>query len=152
MSINLPKLDHERWYFTRFCAAAGLELIEGTIEQPEPDPPDLRAQLRGYDGPTAFEMVRLNDPDDLRTKKRAAPGDRLFKASFAALEASRRAALEAKFVDCAITISFSGTEPHKARKDALPSLWHLLEELPAQHDGQVRLMPFNAESYMTTDI
>jgi hypothetical protein len=131
MSMNLPTLDHERRFFTRFCAAAGLEPLEGSIEEPERNPPDRRAQLRGYDGPTAFELVRLNDPDDLRTKRRVAPGDQLFKTSFAALEASRCAALKAKFADCAITISFSGTETDAARKDALAFLWQLLDDLPA---------------------
>src|SRR5579862_7610081 len=150
MNINLPKRDRERWFFARFCAAAGLEPVEGSIEQPEEDPPDLRVQVRGHEGPTAFELVRLNDPDDLRAKKRGASGDQLFKASFAALDTSRSAALKSKFKNCAVTISFSGTEPDTARGNALTFLWRLLEELPAQHDGPVRLKLFGAPTALTS--
>ncbi len=135
------KLGHERFIFSRFVAAAGLDIVEGSIEQPKSDPPDLRANVESY-GPTAFELLRLNDPDDLKAKNRVVPGGKLFKAAFAALENPRRAALAAKFADCAITICFSGTETDTARRAALAFLWGLLEELPAQHNGEVHLAPY----------
>lgn len=137
------KLGHERFIFNRFCAAAGLDVIEGSVEQPKNDPPDLRASIRVY-GPTAFELVRLNDPDDLQTKSRQLPGGRLFWSSFAALEEPRRAALTAKFADCALTLAFNGTSNDQARRKALAFLWGLLEALPAEHNGQVRHERFKA--------
>jgi hypothetical protein len=73
------KLGHERFIFNRFCAAAGLDVIEGSVEPPKDDPPDLRASMQLY-GPTAFELVRLNDPDDLKTKSRQLPGGQLFQS------------------------------------------------------------------------
>jgi hypothetical protein len=121
---------------TRFCAAAGLDIVEGSVEQPQRDPPDLGGDLKGY-RVAALELVRLNDRDALKAKNRVAPGTKLFKASFAALEESRRVALAAKFADCALTISFAGTESDAVRHEALVFLWKLLEEPPAQHDGEV---------------
>jgi hypothetical protein len=38
----LPKHIHERWIFQRFWVAAGLRILDGSIEQPEQDPPGLR--------------------------------------------------------------------------------------------------------------
>ena len=137
------KLGHERFIFSRFCAAAGLNILEGSVEQPKDDPPDLRASMQIY-GPTAFELVRLNDPDALKAKSRLAPGLKLFKASFASLADAHRVALTEKFADSAITISFSGTESDAARREALAFLWPLLETLPAKHEGEVHLARYNA--------
>jgi hypothetical protein len=58
------KRAHERWTFEAFCAAANLPLVPGSIEQPEPPAPDLVAEFAGA-GRIAFELVRLNDPDQL---------------------------------------------------------------------------------------
>ena len=134
----LQKRGHERFVFCRFCAAAGLVVMDGSIEQPNDDPPDLRAEVEGQ-GRTAFELVRLNDFDDLKTKSRVGPGDRLLRTSFAALEDSRRSALTAKFADCGINLCFDGLSPDADRKEALAYLWNRLEELPADHNGQVHL-------------
>jgi hypothetical protein len=134
---TLRKRGHERFVFCRFCASAGLAIVEGSLESGE-DPPDLRADLKDF-GRTAFELVRLNDPDDLKAKNRVGLGDRLLNESFAGLDDSRRAALTTKFVDCGINICFSGTESDAARKQALGFLWKVLEDLPAEHNGQVHL-------------
>ena len=142
------KLGHERFIFNRFCAPAGLDIVEGSVEQPLQDPPDLRANLKSY-GQTAFELVRLNDRDALKAKNRVVPGTILFMASFADLGAERRATLTAKFADCALTISFCGTENDADRRDALTFLWKLLEELPAEHEGQVQLARFKAPAALT---
>jgi hypothetical protein len=132
------KQGHERQIFARFCGAAGLEILDGSIEQPKRDPPDLRAHVKGQ-GPTAFELVRLNTAADLKYKYRLQPGEKSFNSSFAALPDGRRDALNRKFARGGVAISFSGSEPDSARKRALGFLWRLLEDIPAEYHGEVRL-------------
>ncbi len=58
------KRDHELRTFQQFCDAAGFKIIPDTVSQPNPPAPDLIAELEG-EGRVAFELVRLNDPDQL---------------------------------------------------------------------------------------
>src|ERR1700728_4379343 len=48
--------------FRRFAASAGLT-VEGEIEQP--NPPDILCSVQGL-GRVAFELVRLDDTDELQ--------------------------------------------------------------------------------------
>jgi hypothetical protein len=58
------KREHELRTFQQFCDAAALRIVPDTVRQPDPPAPDLIAELEG-NGRVAFELVRLNDPDQL---------------------------------------------------------------------------------------
>ncbi|HEY1885439.1 MAG TPA: hypothetical protein VGG86_05220 [Roseiarcus sp.] len=61
----MPSLDkpaHEIEVFKKFVAESGLPIDAATIENREPDEPDIRC-VHDTDGPIAFELVQLTSPE-----------------------------------------------------------------------------------------
>lgn len=78
------KRDHELRTFDHFCAAAGLQIVPGSIRQPDPPAPDLIADIEG-DESVAFELVRLNNDDQLTRLNLMHQTPRFLASEFAAL-------------------------------------------------------------------
>jgi hypothetical protein len=137
------KRDHELRTFQQFCDAAALKIVRGTVCQPDPPAPDLIAELEG-EGRVAFELVRLNDPDQLTRLSLMQQTPQFLQAEFAALPAKRHEDLSAKYADGIITIHFRGAVDLGLRRKALPFIWETLAAQPVGFTGKVDLWDLGA--------
>src|ERR1035441_6754534 len=128
----------ERRHFEWFCEAAELPLISDSIEQPEPPAPDIVAEFAGL-GRVAFELVRLNNPDHLRSSRFTQQMPAFLERHFDALPAERHQALSSKYSDAHIIVDFHGAATLPQRRRVLPYVWQVLEGLPDGHQGAVDL-------------
>jgi hypothetical protein len=138
MSRADRKLVHERVTFERFCTAAGLEIVPGTIQQTVPPAPDLTVEIAGAGG-VAFQLVRINDDDQLMRLSLMQQTPRLLENEFAALDAATHAAFSNKYSDALITVGFKSTATLPERRKALPFVWQTLMDLPGGYAGIVDL-------------
>jgi hypothetical protein len=141
-SIN-SKRDHELRTFEQFCAAARLTIVPGTIVQPDPPAPDLSAELETR-GRTAFELVRLNHPDQLTRLSLMHQTPQFLADAFAALPEELRTRLSSIYADGIITIHFRGAVNLSERRRALPFVWDTLASQPAGFVGKVDLWDLGA--------
>ena len=137
------KRDHELRTFEQFCDAADLKVVAGSIQQPDPPAPDLIAEFSDA-GKCAFELVRLNDPDQLTRMSLMHQTPQFLQAEFAALPADRHADLSSKYADGIITIQFRGAVHLARRREALPFIWDTLGAQPVGFSGKVDLWGLGA--------
>lgn len=137
------KRDHELRTFRQFCDAAALKIVPDTIRQPDPPTPDLIAELEG-EGRVAFELVRLNDPDQLTRLSLMQQTPQFLQTEFGALPLDQRADLTAKYRDGIITIHFRGPVDLGLRRKALPFIWATLAVQPVGFSGKVDLWDLGA--------
>jgi hypothetical protein len=137
------KRDHELRTFQQFCDAAALKIVPDTVCQPDPPAPDLIAELEG-EGRVAFELVRLNDPDQLTRLSLMQQTPQFLQAEFAALPAKCHEDLRAKYTDGIITIHFRGAVDFEQRRKALPFIWETLAAQPVGFAGKVDLWDLGA--------
>ena len=126
----------EQWVFLQFCQAAGITVLPETLSQP--DPPDIEVIVVGQ-GRVSFELVRLNDPDDLKGRSLSRSANELVEHCFTDLEPGRRQALEARYQCAQIMVGFVETHGNDERRKAMAFVWTLLESLPDGYDGEVHL-------------
>jgi hypothetical protein len=136
---------HEAAIFEAFCAAEALAPIVGSIEQPEPPAPDLIADF-GPLGRIAFELVRLNDSEQLTRMALMSKTPAFLDEAFARLPSELRSGVADKFADGIITIEFKGAVDFAQRRAALPFVWATLDSLPRGFTGKVDLWPLDAPS------
>jgi hypothetical protein len=136
---------HEAAIFEQFCTAEALTPIVGGIEQPEPPAPDLIADL-GSLGRIAFELVRLNDPEQLTRMALMSRTPAFLDRAFARLQHDIQTRLAEKYVDGIITIEFKGAVDFAQRRTALPFVWAVLDALPNGFRGKVDLWNRGAPS------
>jgi hypothetical protein len=127
---------HEAAIFEQFCTAEALTPIAGSIEQPEPPAPDLIADF-GTVGRIAFELVRLNDSEQLTRMALMSRTPAFLDGAFASLPDDIRTRLTAKYVDGVITIEFKGAVDFAQRRTVLPFVWAALDALPDGFRGKV---------------
>jgi hypothetical protein len=137
------KRHRELRTFEQFCAAAGLQIVLGSIRQPDPPGPDLIAELEG-EGPVAFELVRLNDPEQLTRLNLMSQTPQFLAAAFAALPEEMHARFCALYADGIITIQFRGAVDLGQRRKALPFVWETLASLQTGFSGKVDLWDLRA--------
>jgi hypothetical protein len=106
---------HERAIFEAFCAARGVQIASGSIEQPAPPAPDLIATLIEV-GRVAFELVRLDDAEELAGMSRFQQAVGLLEREFAALTPKRRKVLSQRLSDAEVTIHFRSSARANAGK------------------------------------
>jgi hypothetical protein len=132
------KLKHERSIFVRFCAAAGFQIVRGTLRQPDPPAPDVIVELNGA-GRIAFELVRLDDSEELMGYNLLQQAIPLIDEEFDALPIETRSVLVKCFANAEITIEFRHTATVVERRRALPLLWNALLKLADRANGQLAL-------------
>ncbi len=133
---------HERRVFVEFCRAAGLPVIPESIQQPQPDPPDIIADIEGQ-GRVTFELVRLNHDDELHSRKLLTESSYFLSEQFAKVADPQRTRLAAMYADAHVLVQFTATADAGRRKRALPFLWAFLESRPAGAKGELyRVYPW----------
>jgi hypothetical protein len=137
------KRDHELRTFEEFCAAARLTIVPGTIVQPDPPAPDLSAEFELL-GRTAFELVRLNHPDQLTRLSLMHLTPQFLANAFTALPVEMHARLSSMYADGIITVHFRGAVNFGERRRALPFVWDTLASQPAGFVGKVDLWQLSA--------
>jgi hypothetical protein len=137
------KREHELRTFEQFCAAAGLTIVPGTVGQPVAPAPDIIAEIEGA-GRVAFELVRLNDSDQLTRVNLMQQTPQLLAAAFEVLPPDMHARLCSMYADGIIKVQFRGAVDPGQRKKALPFIWKTLAERPAGFSGKVDLWELGA--------
>ncbi len=132
------KQKAERATFEQFCDAAALTIVPGTLQQLPPPAPDVLVELAGV-GPVGFELVRLNDPEQMIRHSLLYKVPRLLEAALANLPDTQRVALHHKYRDGHITVAFKSGASVTDCKRALPFVWKELEAAPDGYSGRIDL-------------
>jgi hypothetical protein len=132
------KRQHEQETFNAFCEAAQLSVEAGSFRQPDPPAPDITVNLVDI-GPVAFELVRLNDPDQLTRLNLMHQTPAFLDTALMNLDPEMQENFRSAYIDSVITVGFRGAVHLGDRRRALPFFWDTLLALPAGFSGQVDL-------------
>jgi hypothetical protein len=135
---EVEKHRRERAVFEQFAASAGLIVVPGSLQQLRPPAPDIIVELSTL-GRVAFELVRINNPEQLAVNSLRQQSRILLNAEFAKLDPQRRGRLSSLYVDGIITFFFRGTCSLAERRTALPFVWDELKILPPGYKGKLDL-------------
>lgn len=136
MSHSERRRLFERATFERFCDACELQIADGSLLQPDPPAPDIRATIVG-EGTIAFELVCLDDDASQARLNLMGDAQALTRQHHHSLEPAARAAFDAAFGDAFLMIAFVSTKGKRGVRAALPGLFEALMRLPHGASGQV---------------
>jgi hypothetical protein len=134
MSQRDVKRATERGIFELFARRAELDVVPGSIAQP--DPPDILCDIVGL-GRVAFELTQVDDAAALTRMALLGRTDELWALTLAGLEPGTLARLRAAHSDSQVALEYIEPSTTGERREAMRAVAMQLAELPAEFEGLV---------------
>jgi hypothetical protein len=135
-NVKLTKQEFERRVFEELALLAGLQVVPGTISQP--DPPDIVCEIVGK-GPLAVELVSIDAPETRSRLDNMSAMDDAWSRALATQPTETQTSIVAETADVFFSIVFDSQAGLRDRTKALRAV----QEFLLQHSGYVGALPLN---------
>jgi hypothetical protein len=122
----------ERGIFERFAKAAGLDVVDGSITQP--DPPDIVCEIVGL-GAVGFELTAVDDTAALTRMALNSRTAEFWAQALASLDPSTRARLRASHSDVQVALEYAEPGHKGERRTAMRAVLERLAEQAGHYVG-----------------
>jgi hypothetical protein len=136
-SVKDRHASRETEIFRRFARASGLAIDESSVQKRPPPEPDILC-LSETGEQIAFELVELIDRSFARRTWSQLKLKARFESSYAALDSSRKCAVEQRVGNALIHVVFDEEASHRSREEAIAPTLEVLGRLDASFDGVLR--------------
>jgi hypothetical protein len=127
----------ERGIFERFAKAAGLDVVDGSITQP--DPPDIVCEIVGL-GAVGFELTAVDDTAALTRMALNSRTAEFWAQALASLDPSTRARLRASHSDVQVALEYAEPGHKGERRTAMRAVLERREDY--RSDQRLELLAY----------